>query len=78
MKQKLASGTTLVVDRYAFSGVAFSSAKVHCSWLAPCCLLPCWFLAHTWLALMTKSGVGNGMVQIARCGAARAGPAGAF
>lgn len=27
MSEKLNSGTTLVVDRYAFSGVAFSSAK---------------------------------------------------
>lgn len=28
MEQMLKSGTHLVVDRYAFSGVAFSSAKV--------------------------------------------------
>jgi thymidylate kinase len=28
MKQKLAEGTTLIVDRYAFSGVAYTSAKV--------------------------------------------------
>lgn len=27
MKEKLESGTTLVIDRYAFSGVAFTSAK---------------------------------------------------
>lgn len=27
MKKKLEQGTTLVVDRYAFSGVAFTSAK---------------------------------------------------
>ncbi|XP_068599145.1 thymidylate kinase [Brachionichthys hirsutus] len=27
MKKKLAQGTTLVIDRYAFSGVAFTSAK---------------------------------------------------
>lgn len=27
MKQKLASGVSLVCDRYAFSGVAFTSAK---------------------------------------------------
>ena len=29
MQQKMAAGTTLVIDRYAFSGVAFSSAKVN-------------------------------------------------
>lgn len=29
MEQMLKSGTHLVVDRYAFSGVAFSSAKVN-------------------------------------------------
>jgi hypothetical protein len=28
MESKLAKGTTLVIDRYAFSGVAFTSAKV--------------------------------------------------
>ena len=28
MESKLAQGTSLIVDRYAFSGVAFSSAKV--------------------------------------------------
>lgn len=28
LKEKLASGITLVIDRYAFSGVSFSSAKV--------------------------------------------------
>lgn len=27
MESKLRSGTTLIVDRYAFSGIAFSSAK---------------------------------------------------
>ena len=27
MKEKLSQGVTLVVDRYAFSGVAFTSAK---------------------------------------------------
>lgn len=27
MKKKLEQGTTLVVDRYSFSGVAFTSAK---------------------------------------------------
>lgn len=27
MKEKLSQGITLVVDRYAFSGVAFTSAK---------------------------------------------------
>lgn len=27
MEAKLGSGTTLIVDRYSFSGVAFSSAK---------------------------------------------------
>lgn len=27
MKEKLCQGVTLVVDRYAFSGVAFTSAK---------------------------------------------------
>lgn len=27
MESKLKSGTTLVVDRYSYSGVAFSSAK---------------------------------------------------
>ncbi|KAM5325847.1 thymidylate kinase isoform 1-T1 [Glossophaga mutica] len=29
MKEKLSQGVTLVVDRYAFSGVAFTSAKEH-------------------------------------------------
>lgn len=28
MKRKLQAGTHLVVDRYAYSGVAFSTAKV--------------------------------------------------
>jgi thymidylate kinase len=28
MRQKLQSGVTLVVDRYAYSGVVFSAAKV--------------------------------------------------
>lgn len=33
MKRKLEQGTTLVVDRYAFSGAAFTSAKpVSCYW----------------------------------------------
>lgn len=27
MEDKLRSGTTLIVDRYSYSGVAFSSAK---------------------------------------------------
>jgi len=27
MKRKLLEGTTLIVDRYAFSGVAYSAAK---------------------------------------------------
>jgi len=27
MKSKLLEGTTLIVDRYAFSGVAYSAAK---------------------------------------------------
>lgn len=32
MKQQLLSGTTVVVDRYAFSGVAYTAAKeVRCS-----------------------------------------------
>ena len=31
MKGKLSSGISLVVDRYAFSGVAYTSAKVLCS-----------------------------------------------
>ncbi|KAF6113531.1 deoxythymidylate kinase [Phyllostomus discolor] len=29
MKEKLSQGVTLIVDRYAFSGVAFTSAKEH-------------------------------------------------
>lgn len=33
MKEKLSQGVTLVVDRYAFSGVAFTSAKkVSAAW----------------------------------------------
>ena len=37
MKEKLSQGVTLVVDRYAFSGVAFTSAKeVSATWPAHC------------------------------------------
>lgn len=36
MKEKLSQGVTLVVDRYAFSGVAFTSAKE----VSGCC--PAW------------------------------------
>eukprot|EP00731_Ephydatia_muelleri_P030428 Em0021g951a len=34
IKQLLLSGTSLVVDRYAFSGVAFTAAKMSCTY---CC-----------------------------------------
>jgi thymidylate kinase len=30
MKQLLRSGTTLVIDRYAYSGVAYTAAKEVC------------------------------------------------
>ena len=30
MKQLLHSGTTLIIDRYAFSGVAYTAAKEVC------------------------------------------------
>ena len=35
MKEKLAAGESIVVDRYSFSGVAFSSAKAPFLFPAP-------------------------------------------
>jgi thymidylate kinase len=35
MVRLLQEGTTLVVDRYAYSGVAFSAAKVPGPWPGP-------------------------------------------
>ena len=38
MKRMLLEGTTLIVDRYAFSGVAYSSAKLVSNFL---CIFLC-------------------------------------
>jgi len=38
MKKQLSAGTTVVVDRYSYSGVAFSAAKVHGSQSCQCTL----------------------------------------
>ena len=40
IKRILLSGTSLVVDRYAFSGVAFTAAKKVCSLLRECDFVP--------------------------------------
>lgn len=75
MKKKLEQGTTLVVDRYAFSGVAFTSAK-------PVSL----FKLHRILAAFVRGladgltvvglhlGFLCGLVQATRCGPAKARP----
>ena len=34
MQKELNEGTTLVIDRYAYSGVAYTAAKEVCSWLS--------------------------------------------
>ena len=44
----LTEGTTLIIDRYAFSGVAFSAAKVSHHFINPICcyMVGCWCVGY--------------------------------
>lgn len=66
MKKKLEQGTTLVVDRYSFSGVAFTSAK---SVSVRACVCACQQagVLLTFICL-SPAGVLNGLVQAPRGG----------
>ncbi|XP_066182211.1 thymidylate kinase isoform X4 [Sylvia atricapilla] len=57
MKEKLHQGITVVVDRYAFSGVAFTSAKG----LVTCRPQPC--RCHPWEAGMASFAAGRDLLS---------------
>lgn len=67
MKKKLEQGTTLVVDRYSFSGVAFTSAKPVSVRVRSVCACQQAGVLLTFICL-SPAGVLNGLVQASRGG----------
>ena len=84
MKRKLEQGISLVVDRYAFSGAAFTSAKpvslllafqtLLTSYHITVCVCVCVRSNRHVMTCLSPSGFLSGLVQEPRCGAAEAGP----
>lgn len=54
MKEKLQQGITVVVDRYAFSGVAFTSAKGVSETCSSPCPLSAWGISPRLLVWMAQ------------------------
>lgn len=71
MRKKLEEGTTLVVDRYAFSGAAFTSAKPVSR---PRLFSRQPSAVRRRFRCSVSTGLLSGLVQAARRGAAEAGP----
>lgn len=75
MKKKLDQGITLVVDRYAFSGVAFTSAKPVSVLWKPTSVCWCFHVSEEQRpGSLSSAGLLPGLVQATRRGPAQARP----